>query len=368
MSQLLALLTSEDLPPSPNQNSRTRRVAVIVAAVGLAIAVVFAVVFVRSLAPVPAFSGGGTGTVVVVVSQGDTLSMVAQTLTEAGVVQAPEGFINVAELDPRASGIQPGAYTLRLGMSPSAALDLMLDPNSRSGRMVVAEGLQPDAVVALAVTEARVSADEMETVLSYPKDLPLPRWAHGRTEGLLFPASYDLIPGMTATELVSRMVDRFNQTADQVDLTRRAKRLGFTPWEVLIVASLVQAEARPQDMGKVARVAYNRLASGMRLQFDSTVNYALRTSTLLITEDMLAVDSPYNTFLTDGLPPAPINSPGEAAIEAALSPEVGDWLYFVTVDPSTGRTKFTADYDEFLSFKKEFKRRYAAQLDAQVSR
>ena len=367
MSQVLPLLTSDELPPSPNRSSLIRRVAMVLVAVGLVLAVVFSVVFVRSLAPVPAFTGGGSGTVVVVVSEGDTLSTVAQTLADAGVVEAPVGFINVAELDPRSAGIQPGAYTLRMGMSPSAALDLMLDPNSRSGRMMVAEGLRSDAVVSLAVREARVSAADMESVLGYPKDMALPRWAHGRIEGLLFPASYDVIPGMTATELVSRMVDRFNQAADQVDLTRRAKRLGYTPWEVLIVASLVQAEARPQDMAKVARVAYNRLESGMRLQFDSTVNYALRTSTLLITADMLSVDSPYNTFITDGLPPTPINSPGEAAMEAALAPEVGDWLYFVTVDPSTGRTKFTADYDEFLSFKKEFKRRYAAQLQAEAS-
>ena len=365
MSQVLPLLSSDQLPPSPNRNSRIRRIALVLLAVGLAFAVVFSVVLVRSLAPVPAFSGGGSGTVIVVVSEGDTLSAVAQTLADAGVVEAPEGFITVAELDPRATGIQPGAYTLRLGMSPSAALDLMLDPTSRSGRMVIAEGLRPDAVVALAARDAHVSVADLETVLDDPKDIPLPRWAHGRVEGLLFPASYDLIPGMTATELVSRMVDRFNQAAKQLDLTRRAARLGYTPWEVLIVASLVQAEARPQDMGKVARVAYNRLESGMRLEFDSTVNYALGTSTLLITEGMLGVDSPYNTFITDGLPPTPINSPGEAAIEAALSPEVGDWRYFVTVDPETGRTKFTADYEEFLSFKQEFKRRYAAQLEEQ---
>jgi len=367
VSQVLPLLTSDDLPPSPNRNSWIRRVVVVVVAVGLALAVVFSVVFVRSLAPVPAFTGGGSGTVVVVVSEGDTLSTVAQTLAEAGVVSAPEGFINVAELDPRSAGIQPGAYTLRMGMSPSAALDLMLDPTSRSGRMVVAEGLRPDAFVSVAVNEARLSAADVESVLDYPKDIALPRWAHGRTEGLLFPASYDLIPGMTATELVSMMVDRFNQAADQLDLTRRAARLGYSPWEVLIVASLAQAEARPQDMAKVARVAYNRLDSDMRLQFDSTVNYALGTSTFLITGEMLAVDSPYNTFLTDGLPPTPINSPGEAAIEAALSPEAGDWLYFVTVDPDTGRTKFTSDYDEFLVFKSEFKRRYAAQREAQAS-
>jgi Predicted periplasmic solute-binding protein len=112
-------------------------------------------------------------------------------------------------------------------------------------------------------------------------------------------------------------------------------------------------------------VAYNRLEQGLPLQFDSTVNYALGTSTLLVTEDMLDVDSPYNTYRVTGLPPTPINSPGQEAIEAALNPEAGDWLYFVTVDPRTLETRFTASYEEFLVFKAEFQKNYELMMQGE---
>ena len=134
----------------------------------------------------------------------------------------------------------------------------------------------------------------------------------------------------------------------------------MTPYEAMIIASLVQAEGHPDDFDKVARVIYNRLdpetwggTYGL-LQMDATVNYALDKSEInLTTEELQNTDSPYNTYKNPGLPPTPINSPGEAAIEAALNPADGDWLYYVTVNPDSGETKFTADYNEFLGFKSE---------------
>lgn len=358
MSQIIPMLTSDDLPPSRNQRSKPKWIVLTVVIGVLVAGAVVTGLRVRDLAPAPEWVGSGTGSVVVIVAEGDSLSAVAQTLADSGVVQSAESFVNVAELDPRAAGIQPGAYTLHSGMGSSAALDLLLDPGSRAGRMVVPEGLRPDALVALAAESAHVVPAEIQAVLADPVGIDIPTWANGSAQGLLFPASYDLIPGMTANDLVSMMVDRFNVAADDLDLRIRASRADRDPRDVLIVASLVQAEARPQDMAKVAAVAWNRLDAGMKLEFDSTVNYANGTSTLVITKDMLKVDSPYNTFLHEGLPPGPINSPGAEAIDAALSPEKGDWLYFVTVNPDTGRTKFTADYDEFLKFKKEFKKNY----------
>jgi UPF0755 protein len=110
----------------------------------------------------------------------------------------------------------------------------------------------------------------------------------------------------------------------------------------------------------VARVIYNRLDPDTwgdtfgYLQLDATINYANAESQLNISSDQLREDGPYNTYTRQGLPPTPINSPGDAAIAAALAPDDGDWLYYVTVDPSTGETKFTDNYDEFLGYKEEF--------------
>src|SRR4029079_16172244 len=112
--------------------------------------------------------------------------------------------------------------------------------------------------------------------------------------------------------------------------------------EIVIIASLVEAEARNSaDFGKVARVVYNRLEQGMPLQFDSTVNYALKADKEIVTYEDLGADSPYNTYKNTGLPTAPLNSPGGAAMTAAVNPTDGDWLYFVTTDPEAGTTKFT---------------------------
>ncbi len=150
----------------------------------------------------------------------------------------------------------------------------------------------------------------------------------------------------------SQLFEAYAANADKAGVERTQR----SPEEIVIIASLVEAEARlPEDFGKVARVVYNRLEQGMPLQFDSTVNYALKADKEIVTYEDLGADSPYNTYKNTGLPPAPINSPGLAAMTAAVNPTEGDWLYFVTTDPEKGTTKFTGDYDEFLRFKDELK-------------
>jgi len=365
MSQVVAMLTPGPLPPSRNRRSILRRLVGILVVAAIVVGSAWGFAAVRSLAPPPAFTGAGTGSVVVIVNEGDSIREVAVALADAGVVQSADVFVNAAQLDPRSMTISAGAYTLRLGMAPAAALDLMLDPASRAARLVLPEGLRLDESLDRIAAATGLPRAAFDTAVADPEALGLPAWARGRLEGMVFPATYDLLPGETPAQILARLVARFGQAADAIDLAVRSEELGVSPYDVLIVASLVQAEAAPGDEGKVARVAWNRLEADMPLQFDSTINYALGTSTLIITEDMLAVDSPYNTFTNTGLPPTPITSPGDDALEAALAPDRGDWLYFVTVNPATGKTKFTADYDQFLEFKREFKRRYALQQQAE---
>ncbi len=156
-------------------------------------------------------------------------------------------------------------------------------------------------------------------------------------EGFLFPATYDVAPDATAESTLKQLFKAYDTAADKAGVTRTNR----TPYEIVIIASLVEAEARhAEDYGKVARVVYNRLEKGMPLQFDSTVNYALNADKQIVTNQDLGVDSPYNTYKNTGLPPGPINSPGLAALQAAVNPTAGDWLYFVTTNPKTGETKF----------------------------
>jgi UPF0755 protein len=154
--------------------------------------------------------------------------------------------------------------------------------------------------------------------------------------------------------MISEMLAKFNAEATRIDLEKRAQALGRTPYEIVIIASLLEVEGAPRDFTKVAQVVYNRLAEPMRLQFDSIVNYGLGKTDVILTTELLNTDTPYNSYLRDGLPPTPIDGPGAQSLEAALTPEPGDWLYFITVDLNTQETKFTSSYREFLRFKDEF--------------
>lgn len=173
----------------------------------------------------------------------------------------------------------------------------------------------------------------------------LPTAARGNPEGYLFPATYPIEKATTAEGLLRYMVRTAGERFGADSIADGARRQGLSLHQTVIVASIVQAEAdTPDDMAKVARVVHNRLARGMALQMDSTLNYAMNRSTVDTTFEDTRIDSPYNTYERTGLPPTPIANPGEQAMAAAITPAAGDWLYFVTVRP--GDTRFTADYAE----------------------
>ncbi|MER5297586.1 endolytic transglycosylase MltG, partial [Streptomyces pharetrae] len=176
-------------------------------------------------------------------------------------------------------------------------------------------------------------------------NLKLPIDAEGNPEGYLFPATYPLAEDTTPEALLTAMVDTANNRFNRAPIAAGAQRNAMNVYQAVTIASIVQAEAATKaDMGKVARVIFNRLERGMPLQMDSTINYALNRATLKTTLDDTRIDSPYNSYQRMGLPPTPIDNPGEEAVRAAISPAPGDWLYFVTVKP--GDTRFTADYAE----------------------
>lgn len=173
-------------------------------------------------------------------------------------------------------------------------------------------------------------------------------------EGLLFPATYEIAELELSDEraFVQKMVNTFDGRARSVGLQNAQAQVGYSPYEVLIVASLIEKEARlDADRAKIARVIYNRLEAGERLQIDATVIYALGDlfdfdeRQGVVTFDDLEYPSPYNTYLNPGLPPGPIASPGEASLFAALFPEPGDWKFYVVID-ETGSHAFAETFDE----------------------
>ncbi|MET9926084.1 MULTISPECIES: endolytic transglycosylase MltG [unclassified Streptomyces] len=186
-------------------------------------------------------------------------------------------------------------------------------------------------------------------------DLALPDQAEGNPEGYLFPATYPIDSATKPAGLLRYMADTARKRFGADHITAGAQRNNVTVYETATIASIVQAEAdTASDMGKVARVVYNRLLKDMPLQMDSTINYALKRSTLDTTNADTQLDSPYNSYVHKGLPPTPIGNPGEEALRAAIGPTPGPWLYFVTVAP--GDTRFTDSYDEQQKNVEEFNR------------
>ena len=312
----------------------------------------------QMLSPPPDYSGSGSGSVAVEVKQGDAATDIAATLKDKDVVKSIDAFTAAAKRDPKAVGIQVGFYELKHHMSAKAALAVLVDPhNLMQSAVTVPEGLTVAQIVDLLVKKTDFSKAAYLKVLEHPAALGLPGYAGGSVEGYLFPATYMVPPNATATSVLKMMVAKGTAEATSLDLTAKAKALGYSPHDVMTVASLVQAEARfDRDFPKVARVVYNRLHQHMPLQFDSTVHYATgKDGSVGTSAAARGSDSAYNTYKVSGLPPTPISAPGDKAITAALEPADGPWLYFVTTNPDTGETKFATSYADHQKNVAEFK-------------
>ncbi len=362
----LGLQTPPESRPPEGIRHRGRSWVAVLLSLGVLLAIGFGVKFainqIPAFGPGPAdYSGEGTGSVEVVVEPGQTLTEIGRTLKAQDVVASVDAWLAAAEAEPAAQKIGPGAYEMAEQMSAEAAVARMIDPDSRIvDKLLLREGLRINESIA-ATSEATGISTKMLNKAAAGGEIGLPDYAKDNAEGFLFPATYELKKDESATGVLSRLVDRWDQAAADVDLDAGAKQLGVSSYDVMIIASLVQIEGTPQDYDKIARVIYNRLdpqtwgGTYGYLQMDTTINYALDNSDLVLTNDQVQnTESPYNTYKYQGLPPTPINSPGEEAIRAALNPADGDWLWYVTVNPDTGETKFTNDYDEFLGFKAEF--------------
>lgn len=339
---------------------RKRRLVVVLALLAAVVVGVSAWVVVPkvvSIFAVPDYSGSGSGRVAVVVAQGDTASDIANALVKAGVVKSSKAFVNAADNNPAAANIQPGTYVLRHHMSGAAALTLLLNPSSRSraGDVVITEGatsfdVEKKLIQVLgskqqaAVQKAFAAVGSLGVPLGYqPASGTLTS-----VEGFLFPATYTVDPSASPTDILQNMTTRFAEHDRSTGFANDAKTLGLTPYQALIIASIAQAEARfPDDMPKVVRVILNRLAANRPLQIDATTRYgALVNGVDPGSISYNRYPTPYNSYLHDGLPPTPISNPGAEALDAAVHPAAGDWMYYVNSD-AAGHLFFTDSEAEF---------------------
>lgn len=313
----------------------------------------------RFLAPgvesAPDYESGKPGPEIVVdIFPGESGSDIGAKLEALDVVKSSLAFFRVAVADGRSSRIAPGEHSIETRIPAQEALNQLLDPARIPNLIVVRDGERLTEIEE-SIMDFGLPRSEVRKALEAMN--PPPGFTATNVEGFLYPAQYSFNKGISAGEIVEAMVAKFISATRDINW-----RYGnFSSDELLTIASLVQTEGTPDVFGKVARVIYNRIEKGMPLQFDSTVHYALnRRGEIRVSIADTKVKSRYNTFVYRGLPPGPIGSPTRAAIEATLAPETGDWLYFVTVKPK--ETRFTRSYDEFLTWKAEYKRNFKAGL------
>jgi UPF0755 protein len=310
--------------------------------------------FVSELTASNDYAGNGTGEVKVVIPEGASGRTIGQVLEGAGVVKSSKAFVEAAKDNPKSSSIQPGQYVLHKQMAAAGALTMLLDPASRTAdRVTVREGLRASEILPLLAKSTGQPLADYKAALKDPEALGIPASAKGKIDGWLFPDTYEFGTEKTAAQQLEAMVARTHTVLEELGVSDADAQ------RILTVASIAEVEAGSKtDYGKVAQVIDNRLANklhnGGKLQLDSTVSYAVGKRTLTTTTAERAVDSPYNTYRYAGLPAGPISNPGKAAIEGALHPTAGPWLFFVTVDPGTGETKFAVTPAEHAKYVKEF--------------
>lgn len=369
------------------QRRRQRRRTIGAVALGVLVIVAVATVFLGSrlwhgmFGPPNDYTGDGGSDVVIQVHDGDSTTTIAQTLFDHNVVATVKGFIDAAQGSAAIQAIQPGFYKVRTEIPAASAVVRLADPQNRVGKLTIPEGRQLDdttdaktndvtagiftlisqaTCVSLDGNRKCMSVDDLRAAAGAgtPESLKVPQWAiepvtkmgtdHRRIEGLIAPGTWNVDPAASPAETLASLVDASAAKYTKIGLLDTATSMNMGPYDILVVASLVQREAKPDDFPKVARVIYNRLGERRKLEFDSTVNYPLDRQEVATSDGDRAQTTPWNTYASEGLPVTPICSAGDQALAAAERPEPGDWLYFVTIDMQ-GTTVFTADYDQHLA-------------------
>lgn len=295
-----------------------------------------------AVAGVLAACGSGRGAPVrITIPSGATLRVAADSLASHGIIAAPRLFRLYALLERDDRSIKPGTYLLHRGASWTYILDALHGGKGMMALVTIPEGFSLSQIVPLLsarlrVPEESVHAAVSDTALLRRLDVPTPT-----LEGYLFPDTYAFAPGTTARAAVQTMTRRFEQ-AWKPAWTLRLDSLPMSRNDVVTLASIVEKEAKlPEERAVIAAVYLNRLRSGMLLQADPTVQYALPQHTSRVLYRDLEVSSPYNTYRHKGLPPGPIASPGAASLQAALYPANVPYRYFVALPD--GHHEFRTD-------------------------
>jgi peptidoglycan lytic transglycosylase G len=304
------------------------------------------------------FHGSPHGSVTVTVPAHSTAREVGDELAKAGVVSSGFFFEVRATLAGERSDLRAGTYHLQQGMTYAAVLKRLtaVPPAAKTTNITIIEGRTRAQINALlrsqGVPGSYFAATRRSPLVNFaaygaPRHTP-------DLEGFLFPDTYQVRVPIQVNALVNDQLTRFKQAWAGVNLGY-ARSHGLSPYELLIVASMVEKEAETQkDRPLIASVIYNRLRAGMLLQIDATVRYAVNNYKSPITESQLHTPSPFNTYVQKGLPPTPIANPGLDSIQAAAHPASTSYLFFVVKPCGNGEHAFASTYAQFLQEEQQY--------------
>jgi UPF0755 protein len=329
--------------PQPPEIERRRRRLAVVAVIGLLLLVWLVTGF---WAP---FAGEGDEPVRVRIPKGAGVQQIGDILDERGVVASAAVFSLRVRMTGVGSELKPGNYTLREGMSYGAALAALEEGPARNVvNVTIPEGRargEVDPIVEQAGLDGSYLRASARSSGLDPAQYGAEQAAS--LEGFLFPSTYELPRGASASDLVARQLDAFKREFKGVDLSE-ARRRNLSPYEVLVIASMVEREAQlDKERPLIASVIHNRLRRGEPLGIDATIRYATKNWDRPLTQSQLATASPYNTRTNAGLPPGPIGSPGLESIRAAAKPAQSDYLFYVVKPNTCGEHAFSRTIDEF---------------------
>ena len=294
----------------------------------------------------------------VVIPKGAGTQTIGRVLEESGVIESALGFRLATYFGGGVEDVQAGRYEIPTGLTAKDALAALIESGPLGAEFVNVTFPEGSWLVDFAQRVGEATHLSERRFLDIVENGKVPSKYKpddvATLEGLLFPSTYQVVKKDTEESLATELVQEMEKQLANLDFEAKAQELGFTAYEALIVASMIEGEASVGgDRDKIARVIYNRLDQGIALGIDATIIYALGEHRTELFESDLAIDSPYNTRLVQGLPPTPIGAPGLESLEAAVNPAEGDWLYYVLSD-CEGHHAFSEEYNDFLNDKNAY--------------
>lgn len=300
-----------------------------------------------------------TEAVNVTIPEGAGSQKIANLLYEAHVISSQDEFISQVQSTGEDKKLKPGTFTFAPGLSLSEVITELVSGTGEDGvKLTIPEGYTVEKTADAVEKALNIPAQEFKDqakASQFSDEYPFLNNAYNDSlEGYLYPKTYHFKEGVSAHDVIRKMLDQYVKETSQLDLTKTPQ--GLSPQQIMTVASLIERETKIEDeRPRVASVIYNRLQKDMLLQIDAAIVYAVGGDITRVTAKDLEVDSPYNVYKHKGLPPGPICSPSLSAIQAALNPEQTNYLYYVMTSKE-GTHTFTETYDDFLVAKEEYKR------------